>query len=710
MSETSPGSELLAEGRRRYEAGDLADAEPLARRALELRPADGPAEPRAEALQLVAEIAYSLGRYSEAQDLAADARRLRDGGTAEAVAETDNLLGVIALARGDVAAGLGLIRTGFEAREVVLGPDASDTIESLNNLAAATARDGRIAEAIELSREALARGERGFDGPHRQLAVALNGLAVKLDRTEETRAEAGMLYARALAAAEAALGPEHPLVATLLSNVATQRLNAGDIEAARPYVARSIDLHERRHGRDHPNTATALLNAVELARKDDDPTTARDLLERVLAIRLATFGPTEIRTRQVIVRLLNVLGGIMATDQTVVADGILILEVDRAVAPNEDGTPQPAPDPALVDRLRAYLDRRRAVGAALDDETRRRALDRARLSGLAADAAFMAGDRDAARFALEEAIARISDVRGPDDLGLVEPLRRRAAVARADARRDDAIRDEERALAILGAAYGGTHPYVLRARMALVRDLQQEYGAAAARPVLAALRAAIDAELSARPANAEATHVQIRELLDRHLALIPTDAVADPIGRSERRRRAMATVGALADRVLGSVPAIDWAGIRGAHGPAIDVPTDLRLLLAEDAVVVADAGDRLSDAILQQGALFPATVAAIEPLRAIATDPRVAHRTVAIQLLAGIVANGAVRSLAGGRAVATAPGEAELVRAIERQVAAVSGLFDRLARDPDPGTREAAAAARTLIGRAGAVPPPGRAN
>jgi tetratricopeptide (TPR) repeat protein len=148
-------AELLAEGRRRYEAGDVADAEPLARRALELRPEDGPA--RAEALQLVAEIEYGQGRYADAQQTAEAARRLRDGSGAEALAETDNLLGIIAVARGDVPAALPLLEGALAARERALGQDAADTIESLNNLAAAIARDGRIEEAIALNRDALAR-------------------------------------------------------------------------------------------------------------------------------------------------------------------------------------------------------------------------------------------------------------------------------------------------------------------------------------------------------------------------------------------------------------------------------------------------------------------------------------------------------------------------------------------------------------------------
>ena len=693
------GAELLAEGRRRYEAGDFADAEPLARRALELRPRSGPAGPRAEALQLVAEIAFSQGRYPEAQDVATEARDLRTAGSPEEIAETDNLLGIIALARGDAAGARPLLERGLAAREAALGRDAADTIESLNNLAAALAREGRIDEAIALNRDSLDRCGRAFDEPHRALAVTLNALAVKLDRSEATRAEAGELYARALVVAEAALGPEHPMVATLLANRATQLLNAGDPEAARPFVARSVDLHERRHGPSHPNTATALLNAVELARVDGDPATARVLVERALAIRLAVFGPTDLRTRQLIVRLLTILGSLGTADPTIVSDGIFVLEVHRAVAPPSEGAPPQHPDPELVERLRAYLDRRRTASATLDDAASR-LLDRARLATLAADAAFIAGDHDAARVALADAIRGTEEVRGEEDLALVELLHRRAAIARASDRADEAIRDDERALAILGAAYGGRHPFVLRARTRLAHELEREYGPAAARAVLLELRDLIEG------VDGAGMGPRIRDLLDRHLERIPRDAVADPVGRSARRRAALAAPDSLVRLVLPGLDRIDWSALRHAHGPAGDVPTNLRLLAAEDHLVVADAADRLVDAVLPRGTLTPAAPALIDPLLALAGDPRVPNRNPAIEVLTAILLAASVRATA-----AELPGtEAALVRAIVPRIPVAAAMFDRLARDPDPDVRRSAEAARTMLVRAGGPSDRGRVN
>ncbi len=238
-SGAGPADALLAEGRRRYEAGDFADAEPLARRALELLPSGVESSARAVAVQLAGECAFSLGRYREARDLADEALTLRAAAPEADRAESLNLRGIVDLSLGEAEAGHERVAAGLAMREAALGPDDPDTIESLNNTGVALARIGRMAEALAAHEEALRRCEWAFWAPHRQLAVSCNALAVKLDREEATRERAGVLYERALAAAEAALGPEHPMVATLLSNVGTGRLNAGDLEAARPLLERA---------------------------------------------------------------------------------------------------------------------------------------------------------------------------------------------------------------------------------------------------------------------------------------------------------------------------------------------------------------------------------------------------------------------------------------------------------------------------------------
>jgi tetratricopeptide (TPR) repeat protein len=507
---------LLAEGRRRYEAGDYADAEPLAMRALQLLPPGSDPLARAGAVQLAGECAYSLGRYREARALADEAAGLRAGAPDADVAESRNLQGICDIALGDHEAGYERVAEGLRLREAALGPDAQDTLESLNNAGVALGRLNRADVAIAAHEEALRRCERAYAEPTRQLAVTCNALAVKLDRDPATRPRAEALYDRALAAAEAALGPDHPMVATLTSNIGTGRLNAGDVAGAKPLLERALVMHERRHGPRHPSTATVLVSSAAVALRESRAADARTLAERAMAIRLDAFGFTDRRTAEALAILVPTLGALMATDPSVRGDAVALLAVLKETKTDDrlvvlDRVRFGEGDPARAEAtLRAYLDRALdrlpAEGAMV-----RQGRDRARMASLAADSALMRGDLETAAVASAQAIAGLETAFGPMSQELVEPLHRAASIDRA--RHDDlgALASERRALDILAAAYGERHPYVLKALAVLANTEAATGDRDAARRDLLRLRTAL--------ANAEdgglAAH--LRDVVDRRL-------------------------------------------------------------------------------------------------------------------------------------------------------------------------------------------------
>ena len=459
---------LLVEGRRRYEAGDYADAEPLAERALDLLPPGSDRLARAVAVQLAGECAYSLGRYREARTLADEALSLRAGAPDADVAESRNLQGICDIALGDHEAGYERVADALRLREAALGPDAQDTLESLNNTGVALGRLGRADEAIAAHEEALRRCERTYPEPTRQLAVTCNALAVKFDRDAATRPRAEQLYDRALAAAEAALGPDHPMVATLTSNIGTGRLNAGDAAGAKPLLERALAMHERRHGPRHPSTATVLVSCAALALRESRPADGRPLAERALAIRLDAFGFADRRTVEALAILVPTLGALMPTDPSVRGDAVALLAVLKETSAGGqlatmDRVRFGAGDPARAERtVRGYLDR--AVDRMpAEDPAVRQGRDHARMASLAADSALMRGDFETAAVASAQAVSGLEAALGPMAVDLVEPLRRAASLERA--RRNDAVAVacERRALDILAAAYGDRHPFVLRA-------------------------------------------------------------------------------------------------------------------------------------------------------------------------------------------------------------------------------------------------------
>ena len=92
---------------------------------------------------------------------------------------------------------------------------------------------GDFAAARPLAERALAIAETAYGPEHPIVGAALNTLAAILRELGDLAADRP-LAERALAIAEAAYGPEHPVVGTLLNNLARILSDLGDLAAARP--------------------------------------------------------------------------------------------------------------------------------------------------------------------------------------------------------------------------------------------------------------------------------------------------------------------------------------------------------------------------------------------------------------------------------------------------------------------------------------------
>ena len=99
-------------------------------------------------------------------------------------------------------------------------------------------------------------------------------------------------YDRAVKVAQAALkvaeknvGPDHPDVATSLSNLALLYHTQGDYAKAESLYKRSLAILEKALGPDHPNVATGIENLAELYRTTNRPAEAGKLDARAKKIR-----------------------------------------------------------------------------------------------------------------------------------------------------------------------------------------------------------------------------------------------------------------------------------------------------------------------------------------------------------------------------------------------------------------------------------------
>ncbi|MGC5010168.1 FxSxx-COOH system tetratricopeptide repeat protein, partial [Streptosporangium sp. DT93] len=123
-----------------------------------------------------------------------------------------------------------------------------------------------------------------------ELSLVLNQ-ATLFTRVQGQHQRAHDLAQRALAIAKAAHGPDHPIVATLLGNLAVSFWDLGRPGEAVPLFERALAITEAAHGPDHPTVATLLGNLANSFRDLGRPGEAVPLLERALAITEAAYGP-----------------------------------------------------------------------------------------------------------------------------------------------------------------------------------------------------------------------------------------------------------------------------------------------------------------------------------------------------------------------------------------------------------------------------------
>jgi tetratricopeptide (TPR) repeat protein len=626
--------DLLSEARRRLEAGDPRSAHALAARALEAGRIDASRETVGAAAHLVGESLYVIGDVDGSRVMAEEALRANEEiGNRAAVAGDLNLIGVLDLTVGDADSALVALRRSLELRTAELGPDDPETIESLNNLAVALWRSGEEDEALRLHEDALARCERALGEDHRRTAETLNALAVKVQSRPDRAERARELYERALASAEAAHGPDSELVARLLANVATAHMNDGDLDGAGPLLQRSLELHERHFG---PSrwTSYVLVFAGEHAWAEGRMSDAREHFERAFVIRVNELGATDQETLDAAMGLASVLGELGGSGGTVVAESPAVTpESDTmeqltalylplaALHPELQGTvPIGAPDLATAEAQLKHVAERIASRVA-PDPSQLETIERARATMEEADAAYLAGDLEPATRLLDESIATLEGVYGSSDTALVEPLQRLKLVHRIAGTESAVLPILRRIGAILADAYGEIHPLAIRALGEVYWQERREYGPGGGRATATRVEELVHQALGRESSVAQF----LQSVFDAAREAADDVEPWDP-PLSARREAAMSRPSPLVAELLGDLDETPWPSLWHAYGPALDTPVHLRLLLAEDELVRADALQLLTDSLLGSDEPTSVLAPATTYLGSLAEDERVPER------------------------------------------------------------------------------------
>lgn len=677
------GDSLQDEARRRLDAGDPRSALTLAESVLASARATSRPEKLGPAAQLMGECLYVVGDVAAAWPLAEEAVRVDEArGDDVSLGSALNLLGVLQITLGQLPEAILGLRRSHELRAAALGVDHPDTIESQNNLAVALFRAGQQAEAIALHEDSLARCERALGEGHRRTAETLNALAVKVEGQPGGAERSRALYERALASAELGIGPESDLVARLLANLGMAFMNLGQADRAGPMLERALALHELHFGPNSRWTAVVLDAIGNLAASDERHEEAREAFERAFLIRMDELGPTDDETLDAAIGLMGALNGLAMARDGGLDEGLMaeatavfqsVIALRPELAPSFLAGARVGADEAVV-QLRNAASR---IGARRTPDTRLLAA-RGRADDLLAesDLAFVAGDLGRAQDRVREAIGLLETAFGADSTLLVEPLRRLRLVLRMAGTETEVLPILKRVAGILAGAYGDAHPMAVRALGEQYWQELREYGLAGGHETAQRIR-----DLAGRTlGEANPVVLLVADAIERTRATLPPGARPDEVALSVRRERFLAAPNPLADELLDGLHTVDWPRLEHAYGRAVDTPIHLRVLLADDDRLRADAAQLLGDSLLYEGSSYSATAPAMRFVLRLVEDVRVPGRANLIELLA-----------AGHRAAAGEP-------ALAAQLGDLPALLGRLAAsDPDASVVEAAVGALRAV-------------
>src|SRR6266852_3329251 len=154
--------------------------------------------------------------------------------------------------------------------------------------------------------QALAIAQAAYGPDHPTVATVVNNLG-NLLRDLGDLAGARAAYERALRIDEAAYGPDHPEVAIRVNNLGLVLRALGDLAGARAAYQRALRIDEAAYGPDHPEVATDVNNLGGVLRDLGDLAGARAAFERALRIGEATYGPDHPEVARDVNNLGNVL-------------------------------------------------------------------------------------------------------------------------------------------------------------------------------------------------------------------------------------------------------------------------------------------------------------------------------------------------------------------------------------------------------------------
>jgi tetratricopeptide (TPR) repeat protein/tRNA A-37 threonylcarbamoyl transferase component Bud32 len=205
-------------------------------------------------------------------------------------ASVRNALGETYLYLGEPALAIPHHERARALRQRELGTDHPDTLESMNNLAAAYYDAGRRDPALALFEETLKRRRATLGPEHPDTLTSMNNLAAAYHASGKPD-RAVVLHQEALGLMKTKLGPKHPDTLNSMGNLALAYYAAGRRDLALPLFEESVKFMKAELGPEHPRTLRGmrdLTSAYQAAGKRD---LALPLFEEAVKLMRVKLGP-----------------------------------------------------------------------------------------------------------------------------------------------------------------------------------------------------------------------------------------------------------------------------------------------------------------------------------------------------------------------------------------------------------------------------------
>ena len=175
------------------------------------------------------------------------------------------------------------------------GPSSGEALSIAPTRVTVAVAQGKFSEARKLGEDYLAAAVARFGPDHPVVATILNNLASAVSEANDKEATAGYLR-RALAITERTAGPESVATALILNNLGGTELRRGHLDEAQALLERAMAIRVHTLGPEHGLVASAAINLGDVRLHQGRYDAALELMQRALAIDLKVYGAAHART------------------------------------------------------------------------------------------------------------------------------------------------------------------------------------------------------------------------------------------------------------------------------------------------------------------------------------------------------------------------------------------------------------------------------